>query len=263
MTIALQDQIQLAVGPLLTQRGIPGAAIALRIDGQPVLEIGIGDRDIHQSAPLPADAGFYIYSITKTLIAAAVLHQVNAGQLDLDAPIQQYWPDFPVETPITLRQILSHTSGLPDYGGLPAYSEAVKSTPGSPWSRQDFLDVARTRGLLFEPGTGWSYSNIGYLALKTLMEQTTGQSMQGFLGDLFFTPLVLQHTFVAVSLDDVADLTPGYTVMFDGDELQDMSQRYHPGWVSHGVVVSRASELARMMDALMTGQILDLGLAKA
>ncbi|WP_017299495.1 serine hydrolase domain-containing protein [Nodosilinea nodulosa] len=254
--MALQEQIQLAVGPLLTQGGIPGAAIALSIDGQLVLEIGLGDRDLHQSAPLPASASFYIYSVTKTLIAAAVLNRANAGWLDLDAPIQQYWPNFPVATPLTLRQILSHTSGLPDYGGLPAYGAAVKSTPGSPWSGEDYLDVARRRGLLFEPGTGWSYSNIGYLALKTLMEQSTGQSMQDFLDELFFTPLGLQRTFVAASLGDVVGLTPGYTAMFD-DELQDMSQRYHPGWVSHGVVVSTAAELVRMMDALMSGQILN------
>jgi D-alanyl-D-alanine carboxypeptidase len=69
----------------------------------------------------------------------------------------------------------------------------------------------------------------------------------------------LTQTFVAASLDDVTNLTPGYTSIF-GNELQDMSQRYHPGWVSHGVVVSTASELAIMMDALITGQILDRAL---
>lgn len=253
----LRERLNNAIQQYVAQVQVPGAAIAIYADGHATFNTGIGYRDLHQATPLLADASFYIYSITKTLLAAAVLQQVEARRLDLDTPIQQYWPDFPVETPITLRQILSHTSGLPDYGSLPTYSAAVKSTPGFPWSSQDYLDVARTQGLLFEPGTGWSYSNIGYLALKTLMEQTTGQSMQGFLDELFFTPLVLQHTFVAVSLDDVVDLTPGYTAMFDSDELQDMSQRYHPGWVSHGVVVSTVSELAMMMDALMTGQILD------
>ncbi len=202
------------------------------------------------------DARFYIYSVTKPLIAAAVLNLVKQGQLELDAPIQHYWPDFVIATPLTLRQMLSHTSGLPDYGGLPAYSDAVKATPGAPWSPQTFLEVARNRGLLFDPGQGWSYSNIGYLALKTLVENITGQAMQDVLDELCFTPLGLKHTFVATSLSDVTGLMPGYTAMF-GEGLQDMSQRYHPGWVSHGVVVSTAAELAMMMDALMTGQILD------
>ncbi|MGG6238130.1 serine hydrolase domain-containing protein [Nodosilinea sp. AN01ver1] len=249
-----------AVGQILRDAGLPGAAIAAYIDGQLALETSIGDRDLQRTVPLSVDASFYIYSVTKTLIAAAVLHQVKAGKLDLDAPIQQYWPDFPVDTPITLRQILSHTSGLPDYGGLPAYHDAVKVSPGFPWSFDDYLNVARTRALLFAPGTGWSYSNVGYLALKTLLEQTTGRSLQAILDALFFTPLGLKHTFVATSLEDAATLTPGYTRAFGGDALVNMAQRYHPGWVSHGVVVSTAAELAAMIDALFTGQILDLSL---
>ncbi|MFQ4135437.1 serine hydrolase domain-containing protein [Nodosilinea sp. PGN35] len=250
-----------AVAQTLAQAQMPGAAIALRIDGQPWFNLGVGHRDIPQTQPLPEQASFYIYSVTKTLLAAAVLHQVSQGRLDLDAPLQHDWPDFPVATPLTLRQILSHTSGLPDYGGLPAYSEAVKTTPGQPWSTDQFLAVIQTRGLLFDPGQGWAYSNLGYLALKLLLENVTGRSLQDCLDELFFTPLALQHTFVATCLDDVKGLMPGYTSTF-GEPLQDMSQRYHPGWVSHGVVVSTASELAAMVDALLTGQILDPSLVE-
>lgn len=252
----IQAALKLAVSSVLTQAQMPGAAIAIQIDREPLLALGLGHQDLHQTRPLFTDASFYIYSVTKSLIAAAVLHQVSAGCLSLDAPIQDYWPNFPVATPISLRQILSHTSGLPDYGGLPAYNDAVKATPGAPWSPGAFLEVARNRGLLFAPGQGWSYSNIGYLALKTLVENITGQSMQDSLAELFFTPLGLKHTLVTTSLSDVMGLMPGYTAMF-GEGLQDMSQRYHPGWVSHGVVVSTASELATMMAALMTGKILD------
>ncbi|PSN13600.1 serine hydrolase [filamentous cyanobacterium CCT1] len=253
-------QLRAEVGQILNDTRLPGATIAAYIDGQLALETSIGDRDLQRTVPLPVDASFYIYSVTKTLIAASVLHHVNAGQLNLEAPIQQYWSEFPVDTPITLRQILSHTSGLPDYGGVAAYHEAVRVSPGFPWSFQDYLNVARTRELLFEPGTDWSYSNIGYLALKTLLEQITGRSLQAILDTLFFNPLGLAHTFVATSLEDVVNLTPGYTRAFGDDELINMAQRYHPGWVSHGVVVSTAAELAAMVDALFAGQILDLPL---
>ncbi|MGB3311465.1 MAG: serine hydrolase domain-containing protein [Nodosilinea sp.] len=254
------EQIRASVSQILADSALPGAAIAAYIDGQLILETSIGDRDFQQTVPLPVDARFYIYSVTKTLIAAAVLHQVQSGRLDLDAPIQHYWPGFVVATPVTLRQILSHTSGLPDYGGLPAYHQSVKESPGFPWSVQDYLNVARSQRLLFEPGRGWSYSNIGYLVLKMLLEQTTGRSLQAILGELFFAPLELAQTFVATSLVDVADLTPGYTQAFGGDKWVNMVDRYHPGWVSHGVVVSTASELAAMIDALFVGQILDSSL---
>lgn len=255
------EQLRSEVSQILRGSLLPGAAIAAYVDGQLVLETSIGNRDLQQTVPLPVDDCFYIYSVTKTLIAAAVLHQVQGGRLALDVPLQHYWPEFPVATPVTLRQILSHTSGLPDYGGLPAYHQSVKESPGVPWSFQDYLNVARSHGLLFEPGGGWSYSNIGYLALKTLLEQTTGRSLQTILGELFFTPLELAQTFVATSLVDAADLlTPGYTQAFGGDKWVNMAQRYHPGWVSHGVVVSTASELAAMIDALFAGQILDSSL---
>ncbi|MBD2110526.1 MULTISPECIES: serine hydrolase domain-containing protein [Cyanophyceae] len=257
MQVALKE----AVEQTLVQAQMPGAAIAICIEGKPSLAMGVGHQDLSQTIPLSTDASFYIYSVTKSLIAAAVLRQVSAGCLGLDTPIQDYWSDFPVATPITLRQILSHSSGLPDYGGLPAYNEAVKTTPSAPWSPEAFLEVASNRGLLFDPGQGWSYSNIGYLALKLLLEKVTEQSMQGYLDELFFVPLGLKRTFVAASLDDVTGLTPGYTSIF-GDELEDMSQRYHPGWVSHGVVVSTAAELATMMHALITGHILDLTLVE-
>jgi D-alanyl-D-alanine carboxypeptidase len=259
MDQGIQAALKGAVAPVLAQAQVPGAAIAIQTEGEPLLAFGAGHQDLAQTIPLSTDASFYIYSVTKSLIAAAVLHQVSTGCLGLDAPIQDYWPNFPLATPITLRQILSHTSGLPDYGGLPAYHESVKTTPGAPWSPGTFLDVASRRGLLFDPGQGWSYSNIGYLALKLLLEKVTGQSMQDYLDELYFTPLGLTQTFVAASLDDVAGLTPGYTSIF-GSELEDMSQRYHPGWVSHGVVVSTASELATMMHALITGHIIDLTL---
>ncbi len=261
MDLNTQSALKAAVEQTLAQAQMSGAAIALRIDGQPGLNIGVGYQDIDRTKPLPEDASFYIYSVTKTFIAAALLHQVSQGRLDLDAPIQHYWPDFPVATPITLRQILSHTSGLPDYGGLPDYSAAVKATPSMPWSSEAFLAIARTRGLLFDPGQGWSYSNIGYLALKFLLENITGQPLQAVLNQLVFAPLALTQTLVASTLEDVTELTPGYTALF-GDNLQDMSQRYHPGWVSHGVMISTVPELAAMIDALMTGKILDLTLVE-
>ncbi|MBD1876917.1 beta-lactamase family protein [Nodosilinea sp. FACHB-131] len=256
MNQGIQSVLRGAVELTLAQAQMPGAAIAICIEGKPSFTMGMGHQDLSQTIPLSIDASFYIYSVTKSLIAAAVLHQVSEGCLGLDAPIQDYWSDFPVATPITLRQILSHSSGLPDYGGLPAYNEAVKATPSAPWSPESFLEVASSRGLLFDPGQSWSYSNIGYLALKLLLEKVTGQPMQDHLDKLFLAPLGLKQTFVAASLDDITGLTPGYTSIFS-DELEDMSQRYHPGWVSHGVVVSTAAELATMMHALITGHILD------
>lgn len=240
----------------LAQQQVPGASIAIHRDGTILFEAGIGYRDSDRTIPLPGDAPFYIYSVTKTLIAAAVLHRVHIGQLDLDTPAQSYRADLPLFPSITLRHLLSHTSGLSDYGGLPSYSAAVCNTPTLPWTEEQFLHLIQTQGLLFPPGQGWQYSNLGYLVLKRILEHTTGATLQTVLEDLFFRPLALQKTFVPTTLADVAGLTPGYTEELGDRTLQNMAHRYHPAWVAHGVVVSTASELALLMNALFQGEIL-------
>lgn len=258
----LREQLKLILGQSLAKSQTPGAAIAIRINGQAFLETGIGHEGRDHKMLLSTDANFYIYSITKSLMATASLYLVGEGLLELDASVQPYLTDFPLDTSITLRQLLSHTSGLPDYGGVPAYSEAVKANPSSPWSTEAFLDLAQTQGLQFAPGTGWGYSNIGYLLLKCILERTTGLSIQNLLDQVIFSPLSLNKTFVATTLDDIDQLTPGYSAFFGGDELQDITHIYHPSWVAHSVVISTAPELAKIIDALFRGQILDLSLVE-
>lgn len=162
----LRERLKSVVRQSLIKSQTPGAAISIYINGQAFLETGVGYKDRHHETPLSIDDSFYIYSITKSLIATASLYLVGKGLLELDAPVQTYLTDFSLDTSITLRQLLSHTSGLPDYGRVPAYSEAIKANPSSPWSAETFLDLAQTQGLQFAPGTGWGYSNIGYQLLK-------------------------------------------------------------------------------------------------
>lgn len=238
----------------------PGAAVAVRINGEPLFEAGIGYQDLNYEIPMSADASFYIYSVTKTLLATALLNLVSKETLRLDDSVQPYLPDFPLDPAITLCHLLSHTSGIPDYGGMSSYFDAVKATPTIPWSRETFLNLTLAQGLRFAPGTDWAYSNIGYLVLRCILEQVTQLSLQQLLRQVIFSPLALQKTFVPNTLDDVANLTPGFTELFSGIELQNMASLYHPGWVSHGVVVSTAPELAIMIEALFLNQILSSAL---
>ena len=258
----LREQLRLVVKQSLTQSQAPGAAVAIRVNGQAFIETGIGYQDSNHEIPLSTDANFYIYSITKSLIATASLYLVDKGLLELDAPVQNYLTDFSLGSSVTLRQLLSHTSGLPDYGGVRTYSEAVKVNPSSPWSTEAFLDLAHTQGLQFVPGKGWAYSNIGYLLLRCILEKITDLSIQKLLNKVIFSPLSLKKTFVPTTLEDVDELTPGYTAFFSGDELQDMTHIYHPSWVAHGVVSSTAPELAKIIDALFRGKLLDLSLVE-
>jgi D-alanyl-D-alanine carboxypeptidase len=249
----IQKQIKLTIENFLIESQIPGATVAIYINSQPFLELGIGYQDLNNQVFLPPDAHFYIYSITKSLLATVALHLVSEKLLHLDTSLQAYTPFL--DTPITLRQLLSHTSGLPEYGELAIYFNAVKANPSHPWSTQDFIEVIQTQGLQFPPGQGWKYSNLGYLVLKCILEAVTGLSIQQLLKNVIFHPLGLEKTFVPQSLDDVVQLTPGYSNFFTA-KLQDITQIYHPGWVAHSVVISTAPELAKMIDALFTGKII-------
>lgn len=252
----LLEQLKLSIEHTLCKFQAPGAAVAIYINGQPFLGTGVGYQDIEGKIPLPTNANFYLYSITKSLLAIALLKLVDQGQLNLNMPIQSYLPHLPLDTPVTLQQLLSHTSGLPDYGGTSTYVNAVQSTPNTPWTAEAFLNLIQTQGLQFSPGRGWMYSNIGYLLLRCMLETITNLSLQAVLEEHIFRPLSLQNTFVPYTLSDVHGLTPGYSTYFSNDELEDVTAFYHPGWVAHGVVVSTASDLAQVMDALFAGKLL-------
>jgi D-alanyl-D-alanine carboxypeptidase len=248
------QQLIALVEALLAEAGAPGAAVAVLLDGETILEAGIGYRDAASTMPLPADARFYLYSLTKTLIAAAILQYVGRGALALDEPVQRYLPDLSLPAPIAVRRLLNHSAALPDYGGLAVYHEAVKTTPGRPWPPERFLQIAAAP----EPSPpSWRYSNVGYLILKLLLEKVSGRSLRQALYDQLFAPLRLADSFVAESLGDAVTLTPAHSRILDPDgELQDITGHYHPGWVAHGVVISSARDVARLMLALFAGELL-------
>ncbi|HEY0602259.1 MAG TPA: serine hydrolase domain-containing protein [Herpetosiphonaceae bacterium] len=253
----LHEQLAQAVSQVLATSATPGAAVALVLDGRPVFASSVGFRDHEQTTALDTDAQFYIYSVTKTLLATVILQLVEQEQIALDTPIQTYLPQAPLETPVTIRQILNHTGGLPDYGGLPIYFEALRADPMHAWTSAEFLAHTLARGWAFPPEQGWAYSNIGYLLLGQVIEAVRQMPLHSVLHERLFAPLELRHTFMAQSLADAQSLTPGYSSFFTSDDtLQDIRALYDPGWVSHRVVVSTASELARLIDAIFSGELL-------
>ena len=102
------------------------------------------------------EPAFLAYSITKTYTATLILTLCEAGQLSLDDRLVRWFPRVAHADRISLRQLLNHTGGVPDYGGLPAYHEGVRSSPSTPWSFERFAAETFEKGLWFEPGQGWA-----------------------------------------------------------------------------------------------------------
>ena len=182
------------------------------------------------------------WSLTKTAIAAAALALVGDGRLALDEPLHS--------RPYTLRQLLQHTAGVPEYGALAAYHEAV-SRRDAPWSVEELLRRVVANRLLFEPGRGWTYSNVGYLFVRRLIENEMGKRFDTALRRLVFEPLGVQEVTLA---REPADL--------DGTAWGNQS-RYHPGWVYHGLAVGTPAEAALFVDRLFAGQLLPAELLRA
>jgi D-alanyl-D-alanine carboxypeptidase len=179
---------------------------------------------------------FPIYSVTKTFIAATALALCDEGRVDLDAPIARWLPELPFAADVTLRQLLQHTSGVPDYGAVPEYQSAVRASPGRPWSDAEFAAHTWKRGLAFAPGTGWLYSNPGYALATRVCERAGDMPFAGLLESLVLAPLGLRATVLARVQADVGPI--------------------HPGWVWHGVLVSTPADVATFYRRLLTGALL-------
>jgi CubicO group peptidase (beta-lactamase class C family) len=168
------------------------------------------------------------WSFTKTVMAAAALALVRDGRLVLDDTLSGR--DY------TLRQLLQHRAGLRDYGAVAAYHEAVARREEA-WPVEVMLKRSEADRPLYRPGHGWGYSNIGYLFVRELIEQTTGETLEAELRRLVLQPLGIEGVRLASRRGELAP-------------------DYDPGWVYHGCLVGPLRQAALLLDRLLSGQLL-------
>lgn len=185
------------------------------------------------------DAGSAIlvpwWSYTKTVLAAAALVLVANGRLTLDQPMPG--------RRFTLRHLLQHRAGLPDYGSLAAYHEAVAGG-GTAWTPAEMLRRAAADSPVFEPGEGWGYSNIGYFMVRTLIERTTGLDLVEALNLLVLGPLGIEGVVLARQPADLERTAWGN------------ARGYDPAWVYHGLLAGPAVSAALLLHRLLAGALL-------
>lgn len=182
-----------------------------------------------------ATARFPWWSFTKTVLAICALRLGDERRIDLDG--------LRPGRPFTLRQLLQHRAGVPDYGYLNAYHDASQRGE-SPWSRARLLEEVQADRLDFEPGTGWSYSNVGYLFVRDAIEEATGLCLADAVKRLVTAPLALQSVELAVKPSD-----------FLGMHWPQV-RNYDPGWVYHGCLTGTSLDAAKILHALFHGKIL-------
>ena len=188
----------------------PGCALLVRRDGTTAYARGYGMASLELGVPITPATVMDIASTSKQFTATAVWMLALEGKLSLDDEVQRYLPELPRLGPgpayrVTIRQMLQHTSGWPDYvdlllaGGTPF--EAAST------ANDAMAVLARQRVGNFAPGTEWMYSNTGYFLAGQIVERLTGMSMREFLRTRVFAPLGMTHTDV---FDDHTRLYPGH-----------------------------------------------------
>ena len=234
-------------------KGIAGFSVSILQDGRPLLDKSYGKASVELDVPTPTGAVYEIASDAKPFTAAAILRLAGRGKLTLEDPVSRHLPDaLPagVGDRITLRQLLSHTSGIPDFSNNPAF-EALSTQRVPP---EAVLALVRDDALLFEPGAAQAYSNTGYLLLAMVVGKVAGVPWGEFIEREFFAPLGMADSRDSIDREIVEDLAVPYELV-DGTLVR---APYHAHELVHGNAGLRSSarDMATWANALHTGKVL-------
>jgi D-alanyl-D-alanine carboxypeptidase len=182
LQIAELDQI---VAAALATTGAPSASVAVVQSGQIAYTKAFGKADIEKDRPADIGTRYAVGSISKQFTVAALLLAQEQGKVSLDDKVSKYYPDLTRANEITIRELLSHTSGYEDYAPqdfmIPEWSK--------PMDADTILNRWAKKPLNFDPGTRWQYSNTNYVLAGKIFEKATGQSLVPFLRERIFQPL--------------------------------------------------------------------------
>ncbi len=217
--------------------------------GAVVYEGSVGEADRSWGIPNAPDTRFRIASLTKQFTAALVLKLVEAGDLDLDAPITRTLPDYPAAQGdrVTIHHLLSQTSGIPEHLGLPGFDDMKRR----PYAPDSFLAVFSGLPLDFEPGSEFAYSNSNYYLLGVIVEHVTGQPYPAALRERLLGPLGLDDTGYDDGATVIDRMAQGYARVGAGYQHATYFDPSVP--YAAGMMYSTARELVTWTQALHRG----------
>jgi len=238
----------------------PGFAVLMRYNGRNILTRTEGVRDLHSKAKIDARTNFRLASFTKQFTAMAIMLLVHDRKLRYDQTLAELFPDFPAYgKSITVRNLLNHTSGLPDYEDL---MDAVEKRKGPLWSAEKQIQDEEVLKLLkqeehgkFAPGTSWSYSNSGYVVLGIIVAKASGKSYGEFLQQRIFAPLKMNHTVVfQKGKNEIAHRAYGHSK--EKELFKETDQSSTSATLGDGAIYSNLENLAKWDDALRNHTLL-------
>lgn len=217
LPVSAQPNISSQIDSLLTsyeERDLFSGTVLVARGGE-VFSGGYGIANRSWDIPNSPETRFQIASLTKPFTAILILQLMEQGSLSLDDPLFVYLPDFPAEygADVTIRNLLNHTSGIPNYTNFTSWSDTTSRVDLKP---ADFLELVASKELLFEPGTDFRYSNSNYYVLGLVIETVTGMSYSRVLEDQILGPGRLENTGYQFNRMVVDQMAEGYERLSSG-----------------------------------------------
>jgi D-alanyl-D-alanine carboxypeptidase len=235
----------------MEKNNIPGVLVAVASRGKILHLNTYGMANVELSVPVADNSVFEIGSISKQFVSVAAMLLVEEKKLDLDDPIHKYLSYLPSEwLGVTVRQLLTHTSGIPDYEEIHSYdSYRTRFTP------EEIIKIAHSRPVDFEPGTGWYYSNTGYFLMSMIVERIEGQPLGKVLKSRIFDPLGMTQTRMADPEAIIPHRAEGYWVN-KANELINRNPTETSSTLGAGGILSSAADLVKWDAALYGNDLL-------
>ena len=246
----------------LVEAGYPAALAAVTDSKGESAGVAVGKGSLETGQAPPMDGEVRIGSNTKTFVAVVVMQLVQEGKVGLDEPIETYLPGLikgeGVDgSRITVRQLLQHTSGLPEYTDTTPGSGDIFQIKDHYIPPRDLLDTALGKPAAFEPGTQWKYTNTNYVVLGMLVERVSQRPVGEQIDQRIVKKLGLSHTyFPAPGEEKIRGTHPQGYHLSAGGKLEDITEM-DPAWAwAAGAMVSTPSELNTFFQAVLDGRLL-------
>jgi len=248
-------QVDAAVEAQRKAQQIPGVSVAVCRDGKIVKATGYGLANVELNVPVKTETIFQTGSVGKQFTSMAVMMLVEEGQIGLDDKIAKYIPESPAAwKDVTVRELLTHTSGIADYGGEEETMGKGVINFRNDYTEEELVQAFAKMPMDFAPGEKWSYSNTGYVLLGIIIHRVTGEFYGDFLQERIFKPLGMNSTRIISEADIVPYRSSGYRLV--------KGQLKNQEWVSptlnttaDGALYTNVLDLAKWDAALYTTKL--------
>src|SRR5215472_6561605 len=203
--VALQERLQQKLDDLRAKNGFPGATAAVVMPDGRIISISTGLSDVEAGTPMKPRDRILAGSIGKTYFAAVMMRLVYAKKLDLDARISRWIGDepwfhrFPNADTIVFRQLLNHTSGIPEHAESPEFTAALRQNPDKNWTPVELLSFTFDKPAKFPAGQGWSYADTNFILAGYIVEKITHRPLYDQVREQILRPLKLDDTIPSTS----------------------------------------------------------------